>query len=184
MNKHGLSTYVGFFGGREYFLHMGFIHYLFGKHQLLEAVTSLFIFSLKFAVYFSCKFCWGFFQVLQSTPTLGWFINPSVADWDVFLVTQSNSTQPHLSEQHKEMNCLYTDQLKLIESWMKRDLKMSIITFSFVVKETETLIIGKLVWYEKKRNFVKILTSLFTNCIILVPVLVHTQDLCTLGWVA
>lgn len=44
-------TYAGpFFSKGEYFLHKGFMHYPFlVKHELLEAVPSLFIFVLSFA---------------------------------------------------------------------------------------------------------------------------------------
>lgn len=91
----------------------------------------------------------------KCTYTLGWLNQPKCSRLRCIL---GHTKQLHLhpqSNQHKEISCLYTDQLKLIESWIEKRPRKCHSSFSFVAKETETLIVilREVVWYEKKRNF-------------------------------
>lgn len=117
-------TYARFFIFKgEYFLHMGFAHYLFVRHQLLEAVPSLCIFLvslLRFHIslpQFAAKY----------SQTLGWLSQPRCGRYDVSQVTQSNST---FTKRRKSVVCLYTDQLRPRESWTGRDLRDNVILLS------------------------------------------------------
>jgi len=98
------------------------------KHQLLEAVTSLFIFLVSslfiFLVSFaevSFKFCKVHLHIrMVQCSRLRCILGHTE---QLCLHPQSN--------QHKEINCLYTDQLKLIESWIEKRPKKC-HSFSFV----------------------------------------------------
>ena len=91
----------------------------------------------------------------KCTYTLGWLNQLKCSRLRCIL---GHTKQLHLypqSNQHKEISCLYTDQLKLIESWIEKRPRKCHSSFSLVAKETETLIVilREVLWYEKKRNF-------------------------------
>lgn len=122
-----------FFERETYFLHMGFIHYLFGK---TSAPRSSF-----FTVYFSCSFAEVLYvsSLVCSKVQIVTRIAQSAQVQQIMMYRRSHiaiSPSPPnlpprgLTKRRKSIVCLCIDQLRLIESWTVRDLRNDVILLS------------------------------------------------------